>query len=143
MFKKYSFGKGLDRLDFYVQSKAIGNKSPTIFAHRACIIGSVPRLDTYDEHFEKYSANSTKLLRKRVAKIRGIKRYDEFWLGQKCLIKLWDQISELSFVDLRSICASNPFVSNKEPAHVVICEADTLFKTITNIAPYIRSVNKR
>lgn len=125
MFKRYriKYGEGLT-LDFFVHSKGTRNG----FMHRACVIGVIPRLDNMDTDWEKYLANDRKLSEKRVCKVMYLNRTWEPWSGQTCLVKLWDQLGKLKFVDMQEASKVNPFSSDDEPEHEDLWEPEELFQ---------------
>ena len=127
MFKKYTFkwddldGKRRET-DFFVHSKGTRNG----FMHRACAIGSIPRLDEKGNDWTQFRTNEEKLFRKRVAKCSYYNRTWEEWPGQTCLSGLWQQLGKLKFVDMSQISQANPFEGG-EPDHETLTEPDELF----------------
>ena len=124
MFKKYriKYGDGLT-LDFYVHSKGTRNG----FMHQACVIGIVPRLDDMNTNWSEYQANDRKLIEKRYCKVSYLNRAWESYSGQTCLIKLWEQLEKLKFVDMQRAAKVNPFKSNDEPEYVDLTDPEELF----------------
>ena len=127
MFKKYRFewndGGKTYSTDFFVNSKSARSG----FIHRACAIGPVPRLDDMGSSWSEYKANDDTLFKKRVAKVSYCNRTWESYSGQTCLSKLWEQLNDLKFVDMRAISEINPFVGGAEPGHEDIPDPDELF----------------
>lgn len=128
MFKKYRF-VWKDRnwnacaLNFFVYSK----KTRRGFLHRACALGPIPRLDETDSNWAEFSANTDRLCKKRLCKVPYSRRTWEAWPGHDCLMRLWDQIAALKFVDLSEVVQTNPFACDTEPDHEDLFEADELF----------------
>ena len=128
MFKKYKMeymkdNGGISSVDFFVNSK----KTRTGFMHRACVIGSLPRLDDMENDYGKYRVSEDILMGKRSCKVSYVGRTWECYSGQTCLAKLWDQLAKLEFVDMGRICKGNPFSEEKEPDHEDLLEPDNLF----------------
>ena len=128
MFKKYRFvwtGRdgSANTLDFFVHSK----KTRHGFLHRACALGPIPRLDETDGDLSAFRANLDKLSKKRLCKVPYGNRTWEAWPGHDCLVRLWDQLAALKFVDLSEVAQTNPFACDTEPDHEELCEADELF----------------
>lgn len=132
MFKKYrmTWKKENDEevsVDFFVNSKKTRNG----FMHRACVIGSLPRLDDMGTNYEEYRSNEDILFGKRFHKVSYLGRTWESYSGQTCLSGLWAQISKLKFVDMSRISEVNPFGSDKEPEHEDLWEPEDLFGRFT------------
>ena len=128
MFKRYRFtwledGNAGRGVDFYVNSK----KSRNGFLHRACVIGSLPRLDEKGNDWAEYRANEEKLFKKRVCKVSYVNRTWESYPGQTCLMRLWEHLCALKFLDMSEISKVNPFGGQHEPTYEDIPEADNLF----------------
>ena len=127
MFKQYKFAWEDESgekhtVDFYVHSKGTRRG----FMHRACAIGPLPRLDEKGNDWLEYTANEDKLLSKRVAKVSYINRTWESFPGQNVLVKLWNQLNELKFVDMSQMSQENPF-NRDEPEHKELWDPDRLF----------------
>ena len=128
MFKKYRFvwkdrNGSACTLDFFVHSK----KTRHGFLHRACAIGPIPRLDETDGDWSAFRANMDRLCKKRLCKVPYSNRTWEAWPGHDCLVRLWEQLAALKFVDLSEVAQTNPFACDTEPDHEDLCEADELF----------------
>lgn len=128
MFKKYRFvwtGRdgSANTLDFFVHSK----KTRHGFLHRACALGPIPRIDETDGDWSAFQANLDKLSKKRLCRYRPAIGPWEAWPGHDCLVRLWEQLAALKFVDLSEVAQTNPFACDIEPDHEEICEADELF----------------
>lgn len=128
MFKKYRFvwfgrNETEKTLDFFVQ----GKKTRNGFLHRACAIGPIPRLDDTENNWKEFATNDGKLSKKRICKVSYKNRAWEPWPGHDCLLRLWDQVAALKFVDLGEVSRTNPFANDVEPEHADLCEADELF----------------
>ena len=131
MFKKYRFvwtGRdgSANTLDFFVHSK----KTRHGFLHRACAIGPIPRLDETDGDWSAFRANMDRLCKKRLCKVPYSNRTWEAWPGHDCLVRLWDQLAALKFVDLSEVAQTNPFACDTEPDHEELYEADELFNML-------------
>jgi hypothetical protein len=114
-------------VDFFVHSKSTRSG----FMHRACAIGPLPRLDEKSEDYGEYRRNDDELFSKRYAKVSYCNRTWESYSGQTCLARLWDQLSELKFLDMGDIRRGNPFADGSakkgEPKHEDLYEPDELF----------------
>lgn len=124
MFKQYriKYEDGVT-LDFFVHSKGTRNG----FMHRACVLGSVPRIDDMNTNWSEYQANDRKLIEKRCCKVSYLNRTWESYGGQTCLVKLWEQLEKLKFVDMQRAAKVNPFKSNDEPEHEDLWDPEELF----------------
>jgi len=132
MFKRYNFkwedaNKERHSLDFFVNFKSTKNG----FMHRACAIGYIPRLDGNGSNFSQYQANETTLFKKRYCKSSYCNRTWESYPGHDCLMKLWNQLAALKFVDMSEICSLNPFDQESEPEHEDLWEPEDLFAPFT------------
>ena len=123
MFKRYVINWDGGSVDFFVHSRGTRNG----FMHRACVIGSLPRLDETGKNWDEYKRNEDKLFTKRVSKASYCNRTWEYWSGQTVLSNLWDQLAELKFVDMSQIRAVNPFKGSEEPEHEELFEPDEMF----------------
>ena len=128
MFKKYRFvwkdrNMSAYTLDFFVHSK----KTRHGFLHRACAIGPIPRIDQTDANWSAFATNQKKLSRKRIYRCRPASGPWEVWPGHDCLVRLWEQLATLKFVDLSEVSQTNPFAVVNEPDHEDLCDADELF----------------
>lgn len=127
MFKRYRLewdeDEGRRSIDFFVNSKARRNG----FLHRACVIGTLPRLDAMDNNWSEYRANDDKLFENRIAKVLYSNRTWECYSGQTCLAKLWNKLTKLKFIDMSRISKTNPFEESDEPTHEDLWEPDNLF----------------
>ena len=56
-----------------------------------------------------------------------VNRTWEPWSGQTCLVKLWDQLGKLKFVDMQEASKVNPFSSDDEPEHEDLHDPEELF----------------
>lgn len=114
MFKRYNmkWNDGVDDVQvvFYVHSR----RTRSGFQHRACVIGRLPRLDE-NADYRKYTRNSDKLTKGRIQKIGYVNRTWEYWPGQTCLVRLWEKLCNLSFVDMGRVSLENPFLASDEP----------------------------
>lgn len=130
MFKKYSMQwscRGCKKqVDFYVN---VRNRRAGGFYYRAVVVGELPRLDGEKRDFARYKANSAKLEKFRRCKCEpAIKTGNmEKWPGQECLVKLWERLSGLGFLNMYEIAIQCPFSFESEPDHEDIVEADVLF----------------
>ena len=128
MFKKYRFGwKDKDgyemSVDFFVHSKGTRRG----FMHRACVVGTLPRLDDMMNDWSQYRKNEDVLHGNRVTKVSYCNRTWESYPGQQCLSRLWEMLCKLTFVDMGRIHEGNPFCEDKEPDHEDLMEPDELF----------------
>jgi len=128
MFKRYRMTWGEDgepdhSIDFFVNSKAKRNG----FLHRACVIGLLPRLDSSATNWGEYQKNDDILFSKRMAKVAYCNRTWEAYGGQMCLLRLWEQLDGLKFLDMSLISKTNPFGGSDEPEHEDLWEPDELF----------------
>ena len=129
MFKRYRLpvnrGANEGHVDFYVHTK----KRKSGFTCRAAAIGiaSVPRLDDIDRDWNSYSENTKKLLSKSKMSVSVIGASLETYPGKACLVKLWDRLSRLNFVDMGAIAPGNPFACDDEPEHEDLPEPDKIF----------------
>lgn len=131
MFKRYGIDyKGHNgskrHIDFYIQLKKSGKGK---FLYRAIAIGDIPRLDHSSEEYDKYQKNSRKLAAaSRCSCEVNTSLCEPNWLGQSCLLKLWNKISALSFTDMHQVSSTCPFASSAEPIHEDIIEAEHVFR---------------
>lgn len=119
MFKRYEVGP----LSFYAHIESRGDTCIS----RACVTGDIPRID---EHcaIGRYHKHTAKLEKKKTAKISFKRIAPEPWPGAIVLRKLWEQISDLSFTNMGSICPLNPFNSWEEPEHEVLIDSEEIFQ---------------
>lgn len=131
MFKKYNMQwtghRGYKKpVDFYINTK---NRRKGGFFYRAIVVGELPRLDSEKRDYARYEANSAKLEKSRQCKCEPTLKTGvmEKWPGQECLAKLWKKLINLGFVNMSEIALPCPFLSETEPDHEDIVEADILF----------------
>ena len=136
MFKKYEFywdvwkdgrKKSTKCLSFYVQTKR--NRRGLIF-HRAVAMGDIPRIDDSKQDYDQYLRNSKKLLLAEKATARNVPGgaiVMERWVGRHVLIKLWEKLAALPFVNMQMISERCPFSYDREPHHEDLIEPEDVF----------------
>jgi hypothetical protein len=129
MFKRYDFRyipqcgySAVEELNFYVYGKP-GRKG---FVWRATVYGNLPRLDDINKSYDKYARNSERLKKVRTVKERP-GPFPVGWGGRQVLVKLWERLAKLPFVDMGAIVTGNPFDVDDEPRHEELLTPEQVF----------------